>query len=163
MNIFELLNEYNGLYAKMINYETGEIDEAIAQMVDIKKEEVLTKSEKVGYVIRKLEMSANEIDGEINRLKELKEKCNNTREKLVKGLSMALIGLKVDKIDGINAKISFRQSEETIIDDLDKVPEEFKKATVKYTAKKTEIKDFIKNGGTVDGAHIEIKQNLQVK
>lgn len=162
-NIFELMTEYNDLYAKMINYDTGEIDEVIEKALDIKREEVLTKSEKVGFVIRKLEHSEKEIDEEIKRLQALKKSCANTKDRLKDGLGKVLQRLEVDKVDGVNAKIFFRKSTETIIDDIEILPDEFKKAKITYTPDKTAIKTAIQNGVSVNGARLEEKLNLQVK
>lgn len=68
-----------------------------------------------------------------------------------------------ERIDGARVSISFRNSEETVIDNMDELPKEFIKEKVTYSPDKTAIKQAIKAGKEVNGAHIEKKKNLQIK
>ncbi len=61
------------------------------------------------------------------------------------------------------ADISFRASEQTVIDNADAVPEEYMTVKTTYTPNKTAIKEAIKAGKEVPGAHLEQKKNIQIK
>ena len=58
---------------------------------------------------------------------------------------------------------TFRKSVQTIIDDLDQVPKQYKTVKVETTPDKTAIKKAIQEGEIIEGAHLEEKNNLQIK
>ena len=82
---------------------------------------------------------------------------------MTKTLSMACQGLGFDKINGLTAAISFRKSEQTIIDNAEMLPSEFVKEKVTYAPDETAIKNAIKAGQDVPGAHVETVNNIQIK
>ena len=78
-------------------------------------------------------------------------------------LAITCQGLGFEKINGLTAAISFRKSEQTIIDNAKLLPSEFVKEKVTYAPDKTAIKNAIKAGQDVPGAHIETVNNIQIK
>ena len=78
-------------------------------------------------------------------------------------ISNACERLNIDRIDGISATISFRKSEQTIIDNETEIPDEFIAVTMVKKPDKTAIKNAIKSGREIKGAHIETVKNLQIK
>jgi hypothetical protein len=63
------------------------------------------------------------------------------------------------KFETAKAKVSFRQSEETVIDNEKLILKKYMTKKISYTISKTAIKDAILVGERVKGAHIEKKWN----
>lgn len=60
-------------------------------------------------------------------------------------------------------KITFRKSTSVNIVDEAVIPEEYIKEEITYKIDKTKIKDALKGGIEVEGASLEVKDNIQVK
>lgn len=67
----------------------------------------------------------------------------------------------IPKFESLKVNISFRKSKSLEIDENVVLPKEF--IRVKEEADKMAIKDFISNGGTIDGCKIVEKNNIQIK
>lgn len=108
-----------------------------------------------------LEGEIEQTDKLLNRLTERSNRLKAARKRVKEYLSCAIQNAGCEEIKGNYANITFRTSEETIIDDEDMLSEEF--IRVKVAPNKTAIKNAIKQGIEVRGAHIEKKKNLQIK
>ena len=104
-----------------------------------------------------------EVAAEIERLQAIGEKYDKLIDRLSVNLAKSCIELGFEKIEGMHAAISFRKSEKVVIDDLEKLPYEFKTLKTTVSADKKKLKEAIKNGEIIDGAHIEENKNLQIK
>lgn len=153
----ELLNKL----METADLETGEVDIDISNELSQVEEDIKVKAEQCAMVWRKLGMEIEQYANEIKRLKDIKEKLETNRDKLESYIEKNLTTAGIDKIDGMSAKISFRKSYKTIVDNLDTLPEEYIK--VEKKAILTEIKKAIDKGIEIKGAHIETIQNLQIK
>ena len=102
------------------------------------------------------------IDEEIERLKERKQALQNDKNKLS---DCMLSTLKRDfggKLKTALFTFSTRTTESLVIEDEDKVPDEFKK--VEVSVKKLELKKHIKETGeSFDGVKIETSESLYVR
>ena len=165
-SLYLITRDCQELYDKLIDSldsETGEIDGEIANALAVKQEEFENKALNVAGVVRMFENKSDEIDREIERLTAIKDKIDNTVGRLKTSLSTACQTLGFEKIEGIHAKISFRKSEKTVIDNLEEIPQEYKVEKVTYTADKTKIKEALKSGLNVSGAHLEENKSIQIK
>ena len=165
-SLYLITRDCQELYDKLIeslDSETGEIDGEIANALAVKQEEFENKALNVAGVVRMFENKSEEIDREIERLTAIKKKVDNTVGRLKTSLSTACQTLGFEKIEGIHAKISFRKSEKTVIDNLEEIPQEYKIEKVTYTADKTKIKEALKSGLNVSGAHLEENKSIQIK
>ena len=68
---------------------------------------------------------------------------------------------KEKKIKDARVSIFWRKSSVVIVADAEELPIEFQRITIE--AKKTELKEAIKNGHKIDGVWIEENNNLQIK
>ena len=165
-NIYNLTNEYNDLYLRLfesVNEETGEFDEELINALTIKKEELNHKTESLACIVKETETREDQIDKEIKRLQALKKRYGLVRKRIEDSILTSLISLGENKVEGLKATISFRKSCQTIIEDEELLPDEYKKVKITFEPKKTEIKKAIEQGINVPGARLEIIQNLQVK
>ena len=58
-------------------------------------------------------------------------------------------------------KVSFRKSKALIVDDEARIPEQYQK--IAFSVDKAALKKAIESGENIAGAHIEVRQNVQVK
>lgn len=166
MNIYNLTTDILTLEDKLfatVDQETGELDEIICQELAVKKEEFNKKALGIAGLYRSLEQRDKEIDDEIARLSQMRERIGKVQDRIKNNLSEACIALGVERIDGIHANISFRRSEQTIIDDEELIPDDFKKIKTTTTVDRVKIKNGIKLGMKIAGAHLEEKLNIQIK
>lgn len=146
-----------------IDEETGEVDSEVLERLNSIQESFEAKAQNVALVCLELRDKKETIKREIERLQCLL-KCAERGEAWLRGyLSEAMTSTGYERIDGVTTNISFRSSEETVIDNMDELPKEFIKEKVTYAPDKTAIKQAIRAGKEVNGAHIEKKKNLQIK
>ena len=163
-SIYELSAEVKQLEEDLLNSvdeETGEIDEEISKALDVTREEFDGKAVSLIKLSDKFNADVSVIDSEIARLTALKKSYKKSADRLKNGVTNAMRTLGIDEIRTSTMRLSFRKSEETVIDNLVFVPEEYLK--IKWEPDKTAIKKAIKDGKEVQGAHLEIKYNLQVR
>lgn len=162
-SLYGLTVQYQELYNQLLESvdEDGAVDISICTALTAKGKEFEEKAVSVASVYRKFDNDIALYEQEIKRLQEYKERLKKCRDRLKNNLYYACETLGYEKIDGIYANISFRTSEETIIDDKDMLEEEFIRVNVEPN--KTAIKNAIKTGREVRGAHIEKKKNIIIK
>lgn len=161
-SIIELLE--NGFNMACVDMETGEIDtEKAEQYLEALQIERAVKIENIALFIKNLLSDAAEIKAEEKNLKARREAKEKKAERLREYLTTSLIASKEPKFETARVALAFRSSKQVIIDDIDTLDKAFIKEKIEYQADKTAIKKAIDNGETVNGAHIEEKQNLQIK
>lgn len=166
MNIYNLTTEILSLEDKLletVDQDTGELDEMICKELAVRKEEFNAKALQIADLYRSLETEEKAVDDEIARLSEMLCKIGKVKDRIKSNLASACIALGVEKIDGIHSNISFRTSEQTIIDDETLIPDDFKKIKQVVSVDKTKVKNGIKLGMEIPGVHIEQKLNIQIK
>lgn len=165
-NIYELTTEFLGIYDALIasaDDETGEVNvDLVAALNDVqmKFEE---KAIATAVVYRMIGEESERVDAAIKRLTAYKKRLNAESERVKNTLSAACIATGTEKLRGTYASISFRKSEQTVIDNVDALPTEFVKQKVEYQPDKTAIKKAINEGRDVPGAHLETVNNIQIK
>lgn len=154
MNLYEI----DEMIEQTFDHETGEIlDVEALDALNMARDE---KIENIGLYIKNEAALAAEIKAEMASLKERKEKHEKKAESLKNYLNGYLAGAK---FESAKVKISFRKSRQTVIDDETIIPDEFCEILQTRKIDKTAIASAFKAGVTVDGAHIEEKQNIQIK
>ncbi len=165
-NLYQLTREYNELFEIALanaDEETGELDERIASALDIKSEELETKGISVACVYKRLNATADEIDREIERLTKMKKAVTGAADRLKEGLKEAWLAAGIVKTESIKATIAFRKSEQVVIDNEADLPKEYKREIITEKIDKMAIKEAIKGGKEVPGAHIAECMNIQIK
>ena len=157
MNLYEMNAEMQMLidafeYAE----DTAELEEAVKQL----QMERAEKIENIALWIKNLNAEAVAIKAEEKALAERRKANENKSASLKNYLATVLDG---QKFSTSKVALSFRKSESVIIEEESLLPRGFYTETVTFKVDKAEIKKAIKAGEQVYGAHIETKQNLQVK
>lgn len=166
MNLYNLTSECKGLYDAILataDEETGEADLSLVTALAERQEEWDKKAVSVACVFRALGEDSDRIGREIERLTAMKKRLDRDRERVKEGLDAACRALGVESVKGMYANISYRASEQTVIDDELSLPEEYLTVKTTYTPNKTAIREAIKAGKEVPGAHLEQKKNIQIK
>lgn len=144
-----------------VDEETGEVTgyeelEAVADEFDI-------KAENISLFIKNEEAFALSIREEEKALADRRKQHENKANNLKNYLANQMLDIGKTKLETPKTKVSFRKSEQTIIEAEDLIPKEYIKEKITRTPDKTAIKNAIKSGQEVDGAYIETKQNIQIK
>ena len=151
-----------------------EIDEAILECLDMETGEIIDedkltalnmerdrKISNVACWIKDIKAENEAIKAEKQNLSRRQEVNEHKMESLKKWLTFALNG---DNFKDGRVSISYRKSESVQFDDtfkIENLPNEFRKVTVEPM--KSEIKQAIKDGQTVNGCYIKEENNIQIR
>lgn len=162
LSLFNIEQEYISL-AQQLTENGGELTPELSEALEINQANLETKSTNYGLVIKQMEYEIDILDSELKRLQGLKKSRENAIDRLKHNISEAMKLYGYDKIETPVLKLSFRKSETVEIDSEALIPDFYKPIQVICKVDKTLIKNAIKEGQEVPGAHIEVHQNLQIK
>ena len=159
MTLYEMTEAQKELYELMVS---GEIDEeAYADTL-----EGIGIADKIeGYCVVENELAGDlqKIESEIERLNAKKAAIENNVKRLRLRLGDCLLTMNTTKYSAGTYTVYRRETEQIIIDDLQKIPAEFLKTRVSEMPNKTLIKERIKAGKEVSGAHLQTNQSITIK
>ena len=159
MTLYEMTEAQKELYELMTS---GEIDEEVyADTL-----EGIGIAEKIeGYCVVENELAGDlqKIKSEIERLNEKKKSIENNIKRLRARLGDCLLSMDTTKYSAGTYTVYRRETEQIIIDDLQKIPAEFLKTRVSEMPNKTLIKESIKAGKEIAGAHLQTNQSITIK
>lgn len=151
-----------------------EINEAITACVDVETGEIIDidrlnalemerdrKISNVACWIKDLKAEAEAIKAEKQALDKRQKAAENKAERLKEWLQGILQG---EKFKDSRCAISYRKSERVDFADnfnFDTLPDYMKKVTVE--PRKTEIKDYLKTGATIEGVELVESSNIQIR
>lgn len=145
-------------------YESGgELTPELETALQITKEELSSKAESYFSIIRKSEGEAEMIEAEIIRLQALKKSKQNMAIRLRNILKSAMEFYSIKSVQTPLAVISLRLSESVDVEDVNKLPEQFRRTKVTMEANKIKIREALKSGEKIDGATLKTNYNLQIK
>lgn len=152
------LYEIDSAIERCIDPETGEIlDLTYLEQLEMERGK---KIENVALYCKDLAHFVDGMKEEIDNMQKRKKAAENALKRLKGWLAMAC---DAKKFETPKARISFRQVEETIIDNEELILKKYMTKKVTYTVSKTAVKDAILAGKTVNGAHIEKKWSTIIK
>lgn len=167
MKLYELAADYEAFIAAI---EAGEIpEEAIIDTLESIESAIEDKVENIACLLKNLAAEAAAIKVEEDKLAERRKSKEKAHERFKAYLSDMMLKCGKTKFESARNKISFRKSDAVSIDDEEKFLEwaavehdeylTYKSPSINRTA----IKKAIESGIKIDGAHIEIRQNIQIK
>ncbi|MDU6561268.1 MAG: siphovirus Gp157 family protein [Streptococcus sp.] len=124
------------------------------------KHDFSEKIENCIKVIRNKNARVEAYKAEIKRLQDLKASEEKAVERIKSSVSDAMRLTQHDKLDTTLFKVGFRKSKAVIVDET-KLPKKYMKA--KWSPDKETIKELLKSGATIRGAHIEERSNLSIR
>ena len=142
------------------------IDQETGEIIDIDRLNALEmeRDKKISNVacwIKDLKAEAEAIKAEKQTLDKRQKAAENKAESLKEWLQSILQG---EKFKDSRCSISYRRSERVDFADnfnFDTLPDSMKKITIE--PKKTEIKEFLKAGGEIEGVRIEENTSMTIK
>lgn len=141
----------------LVDPETGEIaDFERFEELQMQKDK---KLEQVALWYINLLSDAEQYKAEKSKFADREQAARKRAERLKQYLQYGLAG---EKFKTARVNITYRSGESVVIDDLHRLTERFLRVR-EPEADKTAIKEALKNGEVVDGAHIERTVNMQIK
>jgi hypothetical protein len=162
LKLYEIKREYDLLLAvaaEQAEANEGVIPDWLSDKLDAIEETLEGKISNCGAMYKNFSAEAEAIAAEIERLTARKKAAEN-QAKWLKGYIASCVPAG-SKISTPQCAVSWRKSEQVVIDSEILVPDEYCK--IKREVSKTMVKDAIKANQVVLGAHIEEKQNIQIK
>lgn len=156
MTLYEINEQIQKAIELGFDPETGEILDASAlEQLQIDRDE---KIENICLYIKDLTAEAKALADEAKALSERKERSAKKAESLKNYLQAMLDG---QKWKSSKAAVSYRKTQSVVVDDLEALKPEFLR--IKKEADKTAIKEVLKAGAAVSGAHLEERQSMSIK
>jgi hypothetical protein len=163
MKLFEINEQVDELLETIYTQaeeNDGEYDEELEERLGELQVEREDKIEGVILYYKSLIASAKAIKEEEKVLAERRKRAESRAESIKNWLGFILEG---NKFQTSKVAISYRKSEQIIVEDFESIPEEYQKVKTIIDADKIAIKKAIKSGIEVAGAELVTKQNLQIK
>ena len=160
-SLYELSQEYlNALESIEIDEDTGEI--LNTYQLDEIEAAFDEKAEAVALYIKDLQAFHASLAQEIFRQMQRKYSTEARIKSLKEYLGRCLSDAGKDKLETAKTRISFRKSTAVVIDNEAVIPRDYFIEDIKTKINRTAIREAIKDGKTVQGAHIEDKKNIQI-
>ena len=167
MKLYELAADYEAFIAAI---EAGEIpEEALIDTLESIESAIEDKVDNIACLLKNLAAEAAAIKAEEDKLAERRKSKEKAYERFKVYLSDMMLKCGKTKFESARNNISFRKSDAVTIDDEEEFAEwaavyhdeylTYKKPSINRAA----IKEAIKSGVKIDGAHIESRQNIQIK
>lgn len=150
------LYEINKQILECISEDGEVLDEDCLTALSMERDE---KIESVALWVKDLKAEAAAYKAEKEAFAARQKAAESKVESLTKWLSDALQG---QKFKTTKCDVSFRKSQRVVIDDMKQIPDVYWKYA-EPTADKTAIKEALKEGAAIAGAHIEESTNISVK
>jgi len=165
VTLYQLADEFKPIHEqleKMLLDE--EIDsQTFLDTLEASSVDLMVKAENTAKYVLHLQNLTQGIDEAIKRMQQRKKAIANRADSLKRYLASSLQHAGFNKYETADIRIGFRKSEATIIKDESKIPAQFKKVKTIEQIDKTALKKAIKSGEVIEGATIEVKQNIQIK
>lgn len=159
-SLYELSKDYKELQAMLEVAETDEDMEAIQNTLDMLDCSIDEKIENTAMFVRNLKGDIQAFKDEAKRMQAKAKTLENMTERLKNNIDHVMKENQLTKKKVGQFKCYYKESETVEVDDLDALPDEFRKVTI--AADKVAIKKAIKNKQEVAGARIEKHLNLQI-
>lgn len=163
-SLYVIANEYQAMVERLMNSELDE--QTIADTIEGASGELELKATNVAMFIRNLESSAEQIKlaekAMAERRKQLESKADSVKQYLFDNMKRT----GVTKIESPYFALTIKKNPPSVvIDDVALIPNEYKVFTPPPppSPDKAAIKAALQEGKTVEGAHIEQGERLEIK
>jgi hypothetical protein len=160
MRLYEIEEAYR-IWQEKIELQEGELTEE--DFAELERLNVLAEDKIEGYsvIIKESLAEAEILKQEADKLITRANSKKKLAERLKGNLDLFMQSQGREKFASLKTQISYRPSVVLEISEGAKIPKKWLK--VKTEIDKSAIKDFIKNGGKVNGCMLVNKQNIQIK
>lgn len=162
MKLYEIPEEYRKvLEGVQIDEETGEIlgTDALVEFAGDLNETI----KNTGLYLFELDSEAQQIDAQIKRLKARKDGMKRRADTLKNLMLDAMTSSGLKKVSDPLVTVYLRKSTATIVDEMDILPKDLLRVKVETSPDLIAIGKKLKAGEVVPGAHLEERQNVNIK
>lgn len=162
MKLYEIPAEYRKvLEGVQVDEETGEIlgTDALVEFAGDLNETI----KNTGLYLFELDSEAQQIDAQIKRLKARKDGMTRRADTLKNLMLDAMTSSGLKKVSDPLVTVYLRKSTATIVDEMDILPKDLLRVKVETSPDLIAIGKKLKAGEVVPGAHLEERQNVNIK
>lgn len=162
MKLYEIPAEYRKvLEGVQVDEETGEIlgTDALVEFAGDLNETI----KNTGLYLFELDSEAQQIDAQIKRLKARKDGMTRRADTLKNLMLDAMTSSGLKKVSDPLVTVYLRKSTATIVDEMDILPKDLLRVKVETIPDLIAIGKKLKAGEVVPGAHLEERQNVNIK
>lgn len=159
-SLFEINSQIEDLTDKLVDEDTGEINEDALEQLEQLQMNQDEKLEAYGMVILSLKA---EVEALTEQSKRFKARAETKMNRMIRMMDLVSGTLKGEKKEYTNVAFSFRESKSVNVVNEELVPDELCVFKTTRTPSKTEIGKLLKSGEAVPGCVLEEKRNLLVK
>lgn len=162
MKLYEIPEEYRKiLEGVQVDEETGEIlgTDALVEFAGDLNETI----KNTGLYLFELDSEAQQIDAQIKRLKARKDGMKRRADTLKNLMLDAMTSSGLKKVSDPLVTVYLRKSTATIVDNMELIPKDLLRVKVETSPDLVAIGKTIKSGIEVPGAHLEERQNVNIK
>lgn len=162
MKLYEIPEEYRKvLEGVQVDEETGEIlgTDALVEFAGDLNEII----KNTGLYLFELDSEAQQIDAQIKRLKARKDDMKRRADTLKNLMLDAMTSTGLTKVSDPLVTVYLRKSTATIVDEMDILPKDLLRVKVETSPDLIAIGKKLKAGEVVPGAHLEERQNVNIK
>lgn len=162
MKLYEIPEEYRKvLEGVQVDEETGEIlgTDALVEFAGDLNETI----KNTGLYLFELDSEAQQIDAQIKRLKARKDDMKRRADTLKNLMLDAMTSTGLTKVSDPLVTVYLRKSTATIVDEMDILPKDLLRVKVETSPDLVAIGKKLKAGEVVPGAHLEERQNVNIK
>jgi len=162
MKLYEIPAEYRKvLEGVQVDEETGEIlgTDALVEFAGDLNETI----KNTGLYLFELDSEAQQIDAQIKRLKARKDGMTRRADTLKNLMLDAMTSSGLKKVSDPLVTVYLRKSTATIVDNMELIPKDLLRVKVETSPDLVAISKTIKSGIEVPGAHLEERQNVNIK
>lgn len=163
ITLYDIADSFRELLARGLDEENGMDSEELASAIEELNATFDEKLDSVSAFLKEQKVLAAGIGEQIKALKARKDAVERKIERLENyvGDCMAIAGKT--RYESPTVQLSFRKSVAVEIDDEDQVPGFFKNEETVVKIDKVALKEYLKGGGQIAGAHLVERANLQIK
>lgn len=159
-SLYDINTQIEELTNKLVDEETGEINEEIFEQLEQLDMDKKEKIENYGIVIKNIKGEIEALDSEIKSLTERKKAKTNKMNRM---MDYAKYSLNGDTLETSKVAFGYKKGESVDVIDEEIVPDDYCKFETTRKPMKTEIKKAIKGGKKVPGCVLIVENHLQVK
>ena len=163
MNLYQLSAEYKSAEEKLMDSDLP--DEVIADTLEGMSGELEVKAQNVAFVIRNAESMAEQIKQAEDAMAKRRKAYENRAERLRSYVLANMLTTGKTVIECQYFKLSVRNNPESVVIDAEsQIPQDYiREIPASYSPDKALIKQAIKDGFEVPGAHLTRTQSLSIK
>lgn len=161
--LYLIAQEYRSAAAQLADLDLP--PEVIEDTLESLSGDLEVKSQNVGHMVRAMEADAAAMKTWASEATARAKAMEARAERLREYLAGNLIACGILKVSGPGIEIGFRKSSAVVVNEPGLIPAEFMRQRPPPPAEpdKTAIAAALKAGKEVPGAHLETRQNLQIK